>query len=56
MSGEHFFFIEIVLFFGLFLAWAIWELVSVRRSQKRDRDLSAERARTAEGQNRPEQG
>jgi len=51
MSGERFFFIELVLGHGIVLGWAIWELISLRRSQKRDREPGAERARQAEEQN-----
>ena len=56
MSGKTVFFIELVLGHGLVLAWAFWELRSLRRSQAKDRDLGAERARHAEGQHRPDQG
>ncbi len=56
MSGERFFFIELVLGHGVVLAWAIWELTSLRRSQARDRARAAERARHAEGQHGPDQG
>jgi len=56
MSGKAAFFIELVLVFGGILAWAIWELTSLRRSQAKDRALAAERARHAEGQHRPHQG
>lgn len=50
MSGQQVFIVEMVLVFGLILAWAIWELVSTRRALKRDREASAQRARHAEGQ------
>ncbi|ADL02356.1 hypothetical protein Bresu_3050 [Brevundimonas subvibrioides ATCC 15264] len=56
MSGDQVFLIEMVLVFGLVLAWAVWELTSLRRSRKRDQALEAERARHAEGQHRPDQG
>lgn len=56
MSGKTAFFIELVLVHGGVLAWAIWELTSLRRSQARDRELAAERARHAEGQHRPNEG
>lgn len=50
MSGTQVFIVESVLVFGLVLGWAVWELFSTRRSLKRDREASAERARHAEGQ------
>lgn len=56
MSGTQVFIVEMVLVFGLILAWAIWELFSTRRSLKRDRDASAERARHAEGQHGADDG
>ncbi len=55
MSGKTAFFIELVLVHGGVLAWACWELYSVRRSQRRDRE-SAERARHAEGEHRLHEG
>jgi hypothetical protein len=54
MSGQTIFLIEAFLVFGGVLAWAIWELRSVRRSQKADRAAAAERARHAEGQHSPD--
>lgn len=45
MSGKTAFLIEIVLVFGGVLAWACWELYSVRRSQAKDRAGSTERTR-----------
>jgi len=56
MSGETAFLIELVLIFGGVLAWGVWELTSLRRSQAKDRQLAAERARHAEGQHGPDQG
>ncbi len=50
MTGTQVFIVEMVLVFGLILAWAVWELFSTRRSLKRDREASAERARHAEGE------
>lgn len=50
LSGKTIFFIELVLVHGAVLAWAVWELLSVRRSQR------ADRARHAEGQQPPHQG
>lgn len=55
MSGQTAFFIELVLVFGGVLAWACWELYSLRRSQAKDREL-AERTRHAEGEHRPHEG
>ncbi len=56
MSGQTVFLVESVLVFGLILAWAVWELFSTRRSLKRDREASAERARHAEGQHGTDNG
>ncbi len=56
MSGQQVFIVEMILVFGLVLAWAVWEVVSTRRSQKRDREISAERARHAEGQHGADEG
>ncbi len=56
LTGQQVFIVEMVLVFGLILAWAVWELVSTRRSQKRDREQSAERARHAEGQHGADEG
>ncbi|OYW40519.1 MAG: hypothetical protein B7Z42_03650 [Brevundimonas sp. 12-68-7] len=56
LSGQQVFVVEMILVFGLILAWAIWELISTRRSQKRDREASAERARHAEGEHGPDKG
>jgi hypothetical protein len=39
---------ELVLVFGAVLGWAVWELVSVRRSQAADR-RARERAGDGEG-------
>lgn len=50
------FLVEMGLVFGGVLAWAIWEVVSLRRSQAKDSALAAERARHPEGQHRPDQG
>ena len=36
--------IEIVVGFGVPLAWAIWQLVSVRRELRRDREAAARKA------------
>ncbi len=55
MSGQTAFLIELVLVFGGVLAWACWELYSLRRSQAKDREL-AERARHAEREHRPHEG
>ena len=41
MSGKTAFFIELILVHGGVLAWAIWELTSLRRSQAKDRALKA---------------
>jgi lysylphosphatidylglycerol synthetase-like protein (DUF2156 family) len=56
VSGQQVFIVEMILVFGLVLAWAVWEVVSTRRSQKRDREISAERARHAEGQHGADEG
>lgn len=56
MTGQQVFFTELVLGHGVVLAWAIWELTSTRRSLKRDREASAQRARHAEGQHGPDEG
>lgn len=56
MSGTQVFIVEMVLVFGLILAWAVWELFSTRRALKRDREASAERARHAEGQHGADDG
>lgn len=56
MSGDRVFLIEMVLVFGGVLAWAVWEVISTRRSLRRDREASAQRARHAEGQHGPDQG
>ena len=56
MSGDLIFLIEMILVFGLVLGWAVWEVISVRRSLQRDRDLAAERAQHPEGQERPDPG
>jgi hypothetical protein len=36
--------IEIVVGFGVPLVWAIWQLVSVRRELRRDREAAARKA------------
>lgn len=36
--------LEIFLGFGVPLAWGIWELVSLRREQRRDAEREAQRA------------
>lgn len=36
--------IEIVVGFGVPLVWAIWQLVSVRRELRRDREAAARQA------------
>lgn len=54
MSGKVAFFTELVLVHGGVLAWAIWELRSLRRSQKADPAAAAERAGHAEGQHAPD--
>jgi type VI protein secretion system component VasK len=56
MNNSAFFFVEIVLVFGGALAWCCWELWSVRRSQARDREAAAERARQADEEHRPDEG
>jgi heme/copper-type cytochrome/quinol oxidase subunit 2 len=56
MTGNQVFIVEMVLVFGLVLAWAVWEVFSTRRSLKRDRDASAERARHSEGQHGADEG
>ncbi|MCA3718159.1 MAG: hypothetical protein IM674_07900 [Brevundimonas sp.] len=56
MSGQQFFIIEIVAFFGLFLGWAVWDLYSTRRSLKRDREAAAQPARHGEGQQDKDDG
>jgi hypothetical protein len=56
VSGQQFFIIEIVAFFGLFLGWAVWDLYSTRRSLKRDREAAAQRARHGEGKQDKEDG
>jgi len=55
MSSGTFFLVEIVLVFGGALAWCCWELWSVRRSQARDREAAAERARQADETPGPDQ-
>ena len=40
--------IEVVVGFAVPVAWAIWQLVSVRRELQRDRDKAAEAAEAAE--------
>lgn len=39
--------IEIVVGFGVPLAWAVWQLVSVRRELRRDREKAAREAAQA---------
>lgn len=56
MSGQTIFIVELGLVFGGVLGWAVWDLWSLRRSQARDREASAERARHAEGQHPPHEG
>ena len=56
MTGQQVFLTELFLGHGVVLAWAIWEVVSLRRSQRRDREASAERARHAEGQHGADEG
>lgn len=58
MSGNTFFFIELVGFHGVVLGWAVWELTSLRREQRRDKAAAAssDRARHAEGQHSSHQG
>ena len=53
MSNNLAFFIELVLVFGGVLAWAVWELWSVRRDQRRS---SAKRTRHPEGEHGPDEG
>ena len=48
MSPQTFKLMELVLVFGAVLGWAVWELVSVRRSQAADR-RARERAGEGEG-------
>ena len=48
MSPQTFKLMELVLVFGAVLGWAVWELVSVRRSQAADR-RARERAGDSEG-------
>lgn len=48
MSPQTFKLMELVLVFGAVLGWAVWELVSVRRSQAADR-RARERAGDGEG-------
>lgn len=38
MSDHWFGVIELSLFLGLPLAWGVWELVKLRREQRRDRE------------------
>jgi hypothetical protein len=61
MKGQTIFFIELVLVHGAVLGWAVWELISLRRQQRRDRAAAAEALSAngpghAEGQHRPDQG
>lgn len=51
MSANTIFFTELLLGHGVVLAWAFWELRSLRRDKQRARDSAlAERAGHAEGQ------
>lgn len=51
MSTNTLFFIELALVHGAVLAWAFWELWSLRRDKRRaEVDASAKRARHAEGE------
>lgn len=38
MSSRWFGIVELSLFLGLPLAWAVWELVKLRRERRRDRE------------------
>lgn len=55
MSGWAMGVIELGLIFLPILAWAIWELWSLKREKRRDAVL-AERARHAEGQHGADDG
>lgn len=38
MSDGWFGLVELSMFFGLPVAWGVWELVRLRREQRRDRE------------------
>ena len=46
--------IEVVVGFAVPVAWAIWQLVSVRRELQRDRDKAAEAAEAAKAADTPQ--
>lgn len=50
------FWIEIIGFHGIVLAWCAWEYWSLRRDKKRAEAVSAQRAGHAEGQERAHEG
>lgn len=56
MNGHTAALIEMTFGFGVVLAWAFWELWSLRRSQRRDAAASAERARHTERQHGADEG
>lgn len=61
MSGHAAGLIELVLVFGVVLAWAFWELWSVRRSRRGDAEAASagpgtERPGHAEGQHGADDG
>jgi len=44
MSGHAFGLIELLLVFGVVIAWALWEIRSTNRSLRDDRDKAADDA------------
>lgn len=61
MNGSHFALIEMVFGFGVVLAWAVWELWSLRRDRRRDARAASSRtptegSRHAEGQHGADNG
>ncbi len=58
MEPRDFKLIELVLVFGGVLAFAIWQLVSVNRELRRDREKQAAKdaAPSSPGEQRPPQG
>lgn len=53
MNGHTFALIEMMFGFGVVLAWAFWELWSLRRDQRRDAEAAAARL-SAQGSGHPE--
>ena len=42
MSGHTFGLVELLLVFGVVIAWALWEIHSTSRSLRADRDKAAD--------------